>query len=81
MLIKFASPHKLHDEKNSIFCLEDMLHIDDEWVFGLHEHLLFEKAVGDKCLLEKQILPDGLHRIDFILALHQKHLAEAALAD
>jgi hypothetical protein len=38
---ELSSSNEPHNEEDLLFCLEDVMHSNQEWVISLHQNLLF----------------------------------------
>lgn len=80
---KLTSLDKLHQEVDTKLVLEDVLHINEEWVVDLAQNVLLELDVFHLLVLQDYVLPDTLHGVEFVRSgvLYQEDLTKGALAD
>lgn len=83
MAEKFATFDKLHEEVDTELVLEDVLHIDKEGMIYRPQDILLQLNVLHLLILQNYILPDALHRIQFLSlrVLDEEHFTESTLAN
>lgn len=74
---------EFHDEIDSEFILEHVLHVDDEGVFNAEEDVFLEFDVLVLLVVDDDVLPDALHGVDLLVlhVLNEEHLPEGPLTD
>ena len=71
------------EEVNSEIVLENVLHREDEWIFGLEQYIFFSLSINDLTLLNQNVLINSLHS-QFSACLevnYEEHFAEGTLID
>jgi len=63
---EFTTLYKLHQEINTPFVLEHILHIDQEWVVNSIENILLHADVSHLVVFQDQVFPDALHRVEIV---------------
>lgn len=72
-----------HEEVDSEFVLEDVLHVDDEGVLHVEEDVLLELDILVLLVVNNNVLPDAFHCENLLgpAVLYQKHLPKRPLPD
>ena len=73
-------PDEDHEEVDSEFVLEDVLHVHDEGVVHVEQDVLLQLDVLELLVVNDNVLPDTLHRKDLavFIMLHQVNLAKGS---
>ena len=80
---ELATLDELHQEVDAVLVLEDVLHVDQEWVVDLPQDVLLQLNVLHLLIFENDILADDLHGKKLFCSdlLNEEDLTESALAD
>ena len=82
MAEKLSTFDKLHQEIDTEFVLEDVLHVDQEGVVNLKEDVLLHGDVVQLIVLKYEVFADALHGIESLclLVLDEEHLTKSSFA-
>lgn len=74
---------ELHQEVDTVLILEDVLHVDQEWVIDLAQDVFLQLDVLHLLILENDILANDFHGEQLLGSnlLDKEHLTEGTLAD
>jgi len=74
---------ELHQEVDTVLILEDVLHVDQEWVIDLAQDVFLQLDVLHLLILENDILANDFHGEQLFGSnlLDKEHLTEGTLAD
>ena len=80
---ELATLDELHQEVDAVLVLEDVLHVDQEWVVDLPQDVLLQLNVLHLLIFENDILADDFHGKKLFCSglLNEEDLTESALAD
>lgn len=83
MAEELTSFDKFHKEVDTELILEDIFHINQEWVINLPQNIFFKLNIFHLLILENYVFSDALHSVHFfgLVVFNQEYLAKSALAD
>ena len=83
MAEKFTSFYKFHQKVDTVLVLEDVLHINKEWMVHLKKDILLHGYICKLVMFNYKVFPDAFHRVkDFCLfMLDKEHLTKCSLSD
>lgn len=79
---QLASFDKFHQKINSVFVLEHVLHVDNEWVLDCEQDILLQLDVFILLVVNNNVLPDTFHCINSLSidVLDEVNLSKCSLA-
>jgi len=80
--VEFSSSDEGHDEKESEFRHEEVLHANQELVLTLKHDVFLQLGVFDLVVFDQNVLPYNFYCVELLvkLELRQKHFAECSFA-
>jgi hypothetical protein len=72
--VELSSSDEVHEEVNTKFLLEHVLHADNEGMFDAEHDVLFQSQVLQLLRVNDHVLPDALHCINLASSLVHHHV-------
>ena len=80
---EFTATNKAHDKKDFLFCLENVVHTNEERMIGLKKDILFKFCAFNLIIINYNVFPQRFHCINLSshLFLYQKYLPKTSSPD
>jgi len=80
---KLTALDEFHEEVDTIFVLEDVFHVHEEWVVDCVKDVFLKPYIVELFMFDDHVFTDTLHSIEItvVFVLDKEDLAESALSD